>query len=77
MFLVDLSRCKAYNVENFSCFYYVKNCIYIGTEYNEVIVAEYDSEKDCSKAFYKIIMQMSKKGTKLVFAPTQIEVEQW
>jgi hypothetical protein len=77
MFLVDLSRHKAYNVENFSCFYYVKNRIYIGTEYNEATVAEYDSENDCAKAFYKIVTQMSKKGTKLVFAPTQIEVDQW
>lgn len=77
MLLVDLSRHKAYNVDNFACIYYVKNRLYIGTEHNEVILAEYDDEKDCGKAFYKIVTQMSNKGTKLVFVPTQIEVEQW
>lgn len=77
MLLVDSSRHKAYNVDNFSCIYYVKNRLYIGTEHNEATVAEYDDEKDCGKAFYHIVMQMSKKGAKLVFAPTQIEVEQW
>lgn len=77
MFLVDLSRHKAYNVDDFSCIYYVKNRLYIGTEHNEATVAEYDDEKTCAKAFYKIVTQMSMKGVRLVFAPTQIEVEQW
>lgn len=77
MLLVDSSRRKAYNVDNFSCIYYVKNRLYIGTEHNEATVAEYDSERDCAKAFYKIVTQMSTKGVRLVFAPTQIEVEQW
>lgn len=45
--------------------------------YGKRIVAEYDDEKTCAKAFYKIVTQMSTKGVRLVFAPTQIEVEQW
>ena len=53
MFLVDLSRRKAYNVDNFSCIYYVKNRLYIGTEHNEATVAEYDSENDCAKALHR------------------------
>lgn len=77
MLLVDLSRHKAYNVDNFPCIYYVKNRLYIGTEHNEVTVAEYDSERDCAKAFCKIVTQMSTKGVRLVFVPTQIEVDKW
>lgn len=50
MLLVDLSRHKAYNVDDFSCIYYVKNRLYIGTEHNEATVAEYDSENDFAKA---------------------------
>ena len=63
MFLVDLSRRKAYNVDNFSCIYYVKNRLYIGTEHNEATVAEYDSENDCAKACYTD----EQKGNKISF----------
>lgn len=77
MLLMDLKRSTAYNVDSFAAIYYREKCIYIGNNYGKQIVAEYDDEKTCVKAFYKIVTQMSTKGVRLVFAPTQIEVEQW
>lgn len=77
MLLMDLKRSTAYNVDSFAAIYYREKCIYIGNNYGKRIVAEYDDEKTCAKAFYKIVTQMSTKGVMLVFAPMQIEVEQW